>query len=391
MSSKYACLVALAIASCAAAVGPGPAEGSAEVALQFPHAGVALRIPAGFIARQVRSEFTVAEAVLTEDGQGVVSITLSAWAASAEQTPEEFSQAAFTELKGDLAVRNLEILKTTPMEVAGLPGVAERMSYAYRGRDTVAARVYFLRPLKQENRQIAYVLTVEVLSRCRERLLPVLSGVVKSISLIPVRRPCAVGVGQLGEPIVDEKLGYSMRPPRSWYARRSEVGVSMGQVDYLGGGVQGPTAQIVVARVPGEMTSDVCVDKCIAMCREQAKSEKLSVEVASRGPATLGGVVGCQFVLTEEPAIPATAPQDAQSPPAIVKVHRIVSLPVGADGKRTVYTLILACGGVDVKAAEALAEQLAGGFEFLPGVVLPTTAPAEPTSQPAQATITAEK
>jgi len=375
-------LTAVLVASSATAA--AAQEETTEAARSFPHAGIAWSLPSRFEYRRPSGAYTVAEAVLKKGGERpVVSVTLSAYPAAETATLEGLCEAAEQELRADLAVRDLEVLKKTPMEVAGQEGLANRLRYRYRGEPSVAAQVFFLRSLERRQGRITYVLTVEAPELAKERLLPTLSQVVKSISLVTVRRPVAIGVGRLGEPIVDRERGYSIRPPEGWYAQVDAMGASMGQVDYLLGGQPNPTVRLVAATAPPDMDADACAGRYIRRQVDQTGSgnEGPGARLVGRKSIEMGGLEGCQFIL-ERPAPQATT--NPQSNPAevspVLELHRAVCPAAQSGQQRTVYALILVCRDLDAKGAEAMADRIAEGFSLLKAERPGTAAASEPTS-----------
>jgi hypothetical protein len=345
----------------------------------FPHAGISLAVPQGFEYQPLHEPFNVMRAVLSKGAQAAQAVTLSAFPVAPKVTAADFADAMLAEQKQNLTIRHLKMLKQIPMPVAGIPGVAQRISYTFRGIETTAARVYFIRELAASKVRICYVLTVETDMENQVSLLPILGEVIKTVGLTAVQRPVTVAIRQLHRPMKDHKRGYIVRPPLGWYTKPGPAGLEMGQVDYLLGGIPMPTVTVTVTEVPSDATSEQCTKKCLKLALAAAAEQNLRVEVVAEGPARLGGLAGWQFALrqSQEPR-PSTGPADNQQHPVVI-VQRTVCPPAEPGREKNSYSLVLICQGADAETAMGMMEKIAGGFEFAgrPSASITASAPAK--------------
>ena len=63
----------------AAAGNTGRAEVAMGESVDFPHAGIALAMPAGYQSQTVAEPFDIARAILSENGQPIQAVTVSAF------------------------------------------------------------------------------------------------------------------------------------------------------------------------------------------------------------------------------------------------------------------------------------------------------------------------
>jgi len=383
-------LAALVWVLIAVSVGAGAvAEISMGEAVAFPHAGIALAWPERFVFRAAHEPYDVARAVLLEGGQPVLAVTVSAFPlAGRKVAADEFAEQMTAEMDANLAVRHLEVLKKTPMRVAGLEAAARLLSYTFRGEEVFAARVYWIRPLTDPEVELSYAVTVEATAKRRSELLPVLGEVIKTVRLFPLSHPSPEGIETFTEPVVDRLAGYSIRPPLGWYVQQGPGETAIGQMDYLRGGLLAVSAQVLVREHPQPITATEHIEQCIEVAAETAAKVGLDGHLVSKGPAKLAGRAGRQFVFYQAPKAqaPATCPAAGSAPasgPAagpeekgVVIVQRTVCLPAG-DEKTKSYSLVVVCQGDDVEAANAFAEKLAAGVRLLDAPA-PETLPSSP-------------
>jgi len=382
----------LLVAPWAGAQTPPPAAR----AVTYPHAGIALVLPEGFAVQPNSDPFVVLRAVRPAEGTPMQAVSLAAYSVAPKITTEAYADAIAEQLKADLAFRNLESLNKTPMPVAGLTGSAWRMRYTYRDMDTVAARLYFIRDLKNGPARICYVLTVEATPALEETLLPTLADVIKSVQFVPVQSPTDLPLDAAGPPIVDKARGYTMRPPAGWFAGRGPAGAFLGQADYRKDGQTTLMAYVLTEKAPSDADIAAATERFAERALEQARRRGLAAEVHKKGKAELDGFAGWQFVLLQKP-IPAsqptsgpseepaaeTAPAEVPAPPQeVTLVHRSVCVPVAPDASR-IYSLVLIAHDVPPEQAMAVMNGLAKGLDIL---VEPATQPtSEPASAPASA------
>lgn len=365
-------------------------------ARDYPHAGILLAVPEGFEYRALSAPYDVMSTVFKEHGRAVRGVTLTAFPVAGKGTAEEFADMKLTELKKNLAIRNLKPSKKTTMPVAGTTGAARVMSYTFRGDKTVAAQVFFFREVKNAPVRICYLLTVVSSADKQAQLLPVLGAVVKSVRLTAVRHPDVQAAGELGEPIEDAELGYSLRRPNGWYGETSPGGAAMGQIDYLMGGEPMPSVRLIVGATSGDVTtSEACSKMYLAMAKAVATQRKQDYKVTFDGAARLGALPAHQFVIVQSPKTKLPAPRSRDATESVVLVQRTACMAADDAAKPKVYMLILSGRGEETQAPMALMERIAGSFKVIVPATQPTSVPATApaprpaTSRPANKTATA--
>lgn len=368
-------------------------------AVEYPHAGIAMATPADFQPQPLTSAFDIVKVQMLEDGKPAQAVTLSAFPVGPKTTPDDFAEAKVAELRKNLAIRQFTVVKKVPMPVANLPGTALRMSYTFRGIETVGIQAYFLRELKNADTRICYLLTVVCSAKRESRLIPILGSVVRSVRLIAVHHSVIPDSPVLGDPLEDYEKGFCIRPLRGWYIGKSMLGAEMGQIDYLLGGVPMFWAQLVATDATADaMNSEACAKQYLGLTQATAAQRQQSCEVISQGPSRLGRAAAYDFVLRQsagkEPAL--TRPAGEKSPATVI-VQRTACIPRGPLELPKVYVLIVTVQGDQVKPAKDLMEALSGGFAPLgqgppaatqPAVVAPgpeTTPARPPASAPATA------
>jgi hypothetical protein len=369
--------------------------------LEFPHAGIALAVPGDFQRRQLTEPFDVLRYVLERNESPQLAVSLSAFPVGEAETAEAFGEAKLAELRKHVAIRQFKVLKTAKMPVAGVTGHAIRMSYTFGGIETTAAQLYFVREVDDPPVRICYLLTVEERER-ESQLLPVLGEVVRTVKFLPLRHPGELELAELCEPMEQHKLGFSVRPPVGWFADASPLGVSMGQADYLLGGVPVPMVRVMVGRPAPDVTVEQFVTQHLEALRETAETRNVSVKVVSSGKVQLAGREGWQFVAQQ--TSPAGPGSSGGGEPAAVIVQRSIfarpaspqgdeagSVNPGLSGRRS-YSLVCIHRGEKAERAVQIVDRVGEGFALLsdkPGnpttATAPATAPAAtlPVSQPA--------
>jgi hypothetical protein len=360
--------------------------------LEFPHAGVALAVPSDFQRRRLNEPFDVLRYVLERGGNPQMAVSLSAFPVGEGDTAEAFGEAKLAELRKHVAIRQFKLLKTARMPVAGVTGHAIRMSYTFGGIETTAAQLYFIREVADPPIRLCYLLTVEERER-ESQLLPVLGEVVRTVKFLPLRHPGELEPPELGEPLELPAMGFSVRPPVGWFADTSPLGASMGQVDYLLGGVTIPMVRVMVGRPGPGATAEQFVTQHLDALRETAEARNVSVEVVSSGEAELADRSGWQFVARQAP--PSTPASPGGREPSAVIVQRSIFAemngseaggdePVGPalSGRRS-YSLVCIDRGEKPERAVRILERVAEGFSLLADEAGNLTTATAPTSAPA--------
>lgn len=351
--------------------------------VEFPHAGIALAIPQGHRMQTVNEPFDVMRAAAFEGNQPVQAVTLSALPVSqVALSAEVLADAMIASQTNNLAIRNLQVLNTATMKVAELDGAAKLLSYSFRGEETVAATVYFVRELDLPKMRMCYVLTVEAPASRKSDVLPALGEVVKTVGLIAVRHPVDLVASQLGPVVANPQGRFSVRLPLGWYASGGATGLSMAQTDYLLGGLPTVSAHVVYSVVEAGSVQER-MDQCLEAAHRAAAARNLQVRLVSRQNVKLAGHDACQIVFEQSAKTqPASAPQSspatsqaaASLPPSVLIVQRSFCLPAAEGKKADSFSLVLVCQGASPEAATATMDKIAEGFQLAqPG---PGTAPA---------------
>ncbi|MFP4052596.1 MAG: hypothetical protein ACLFV7_01885 [Phycisphaerae bacterium] len=350
-----------------------------QEAQTYPAAGVTIAMPAKFEYHTPADRFTILRATQSSGGKVVLGVTLSAFPQDKNVSVNELADGMTAELEKSLAIRNLKVIKKTPMPVAELKGTARLLTYTFRGRKTTAARVFFLREVKEPRLQLCYVLTVEAAEGKQAALVKTLGDVIKSVKLVGLQHPREIAVESFQTAWKDYKNGFSIRPPKGWFAVQTPAGVAMGQVDYLAQPVPipSPSLSVVEMDVEAGTTASDLAGKTKEHYRAQSAKQDLVAKVVSEGEAKLAGVTGSQFVLRIAAKSAKTSTRPAKSDPFEVVIFRLVTIPA-AEGEREVasYALVYTCRNLPTEEAVAMVDKVAGTFKLLK---TPKTKPAADT------------
>jgi len=370
----------LAVSAAGAPTTPPPA-----VAMQNPvdysNAGISIAVPQGFLPKLISAPFDVMSAAVEEANRPVEAITLSAFPITDKGSAEEFAEGKMSDLQRNLAIRNLKTSKKILMSVAGADGAARLVSYSFRGTQSVAAQVYFIRDVQNNPIRICYLLTVVTTEERKSRLLPLLGAVRESIRFTPLKEPEIPAKIALEEPARDLDLGFSIRLPKGWYIDRSGAGVEAGLVNYLQGGIPMPSIKVVAAPASVDAaTSEACSKKLLAMLQSGAVRNKQETRTVSDGKTMLGDLPAWQFVLqivekpNPTPSLGGTQPGD------LIIINRTACLNV--PGKQPIaYTVTITAKAAEQLAAGKLMDAVAETFQAIGPATQPATAPA--ATQPA--------
>jgi len=348
---------------------------------EYPNAGIAIAVPEAFEHKLVSAPFDVLSAGIEEGDRPSQAVTLSAFPITDRGTAEEFAEAKMAELNRNLAIRDLKTHKKTPIPVAGAKGAARLVSYSFRGTQSVAAQVYFLRDVKGSHTRICYLLTVVTTAQKQSKLLGVLGAVIKSIRFIEVKAPEIPAEAQLEKPVKDNELGFSIRSPKGWYIDHSGAGVETGLIDYRLGGIPMPSVKIVAVPASADAaTSEACSKKFLAMAQSVAARDKQETRTLSDVKAKLGNLPGQQFVLRLIEKPNPTPSLGGRESGDVVLVHRTACLSrAGTDP--VAYVVVITAKAAECAAAEKLMDTMAATFKVLGPATQPATATA--TTQPA--------
>ncbi len=361
----------LCVAMAAAVACAGPSAG-AEVRMAkgvlYPHVGLTLGVPEGFVSRVCVEPYDAMRAVLHEGNKTVQGITVSVFPVGKTKTHAQFAEAMIADMKENLAVRQVKVLKTAEVRIAGLAGTGCRIQYAFRGVRTTAARVFFTRDVPATGGRLCYVLTIESSPKHEETLLPILDGVMKSCALSPIRRPGELTVSELNPVVEAPEHGFALCPPRGWYVAATRVGLEVAQTDYTTGGMPTATLQVTVRPTPEGGTSKGLAQRHLARATKAFPAAK----AIWQGEVDLNGRAGYQFVLHQEPqpVKPPPSSNGGSKPPAkkgaaVTLVQTVLCVP--ASGKRPgkTYDLVLLCHGGKAETARATMARIGTTFKVL--------------------------
>ena len=357
----------------AVALSCGGLSGGAEVrmgkAAVYPHVGLALGVPEGFVPRVCVEPYDAMRAVLHEGNKTVQGITVSVFPVGKAKTHAQFAEAMIGDMKENIAVRQVKVLKTAEVRIAGLAGTGCRIQYTFRGVRTTAARVFFTRDVPATGGRLCYVLTIESSPKHEESLLTVLDGVMKSCALSPIRRPSELTVSELGPVVEAAEHGFALCPPVGWYVSATRTGLEVAQTDYTVGGMPTATLQVTVRPTPEGGTS-----KGLAL-GHLARATKAFPAAAGvwQGETELSGLTGYQFVLHQEPQAakaPSSSSGSGSKPPAkkgasVTLVQTVLCVPGVGKAPGKTYDLVLLCHGGRVETARATMARIATTFKVL--------------------------
>ncbi len=407
---------AVALLVAAAAVATLAQAGRAEMAMgesvDFPHAGIALAMPAGYQSQTVGEPFDIARAIFSDAGQPVQAVTVAAFPLDDPNiSAEELADEMVTAQEQNLAIRNLEVLSQAAMTVADVPGAARFIAYDFRGEQTVAASVVCCRDLVSRGARLEYVITVEATADRKAEVLPVLGEVVKSVRLITLVRPIDIPLKPSSQMLESPDGLYALCVPHGWFAQIGEGGISLAQTDYALGGEPTVSACVLLAEVPEGESSERHGQQCIQAATRAAAEQGMETEIIAHGPAPLGAAQAQQLVIEQRLPLAASAPATAGAtseptsaavelpsgqPPATgaaapqagaveqaepnnaVIVQRSVVLPAPqAPQPAHRLSLVLVCLDARPAAAIAIMDKLAEGMVIRGAAAGPATQPSE--------------
>jgi hypothetical protein len=221
--------------------------------------------------------------------------------------------------------------------------------------------------------RIAYVLTMEVGKTEAGGLDGLFNAVTGTVKLADIKRPAGLEIDPKGPFLKDFKSRVALRLPAGWTGGRNEIGLSMGQADYMLDGIYSPAVQVVSLVVPGRITAE----ECGKMAVDRETRAGLRIEVLEKGESVLAGVKGFQFVLRKKPPLPASAPKDAKPGPGVIEIRRMICVPLeNEEGEEDEdeeeqarhYALIMTVHECEPARAKKIMDIVAGGFSVLKGL-----------------------
>jgi hypothetical protein len=368
----------------------GQASGDAQTAapamaatVEYPSAGISVAVPKDFEGEATSSMFDIMRFALASKERTTQLVSLSVYPVGEGVTADAYAERMFNDMP-TLVFRQLRLLKKVQMDdVAGQHAAARVMSYTYRGVDTRAATVYFIREIKEPKLRLFYAINVETVVQSQGSLIPTLDKVIKSIKLSDIRHP-STEIRDLQPPVIDAKNGFSIRVPRGWFVQANGDGFAMGQTDYLAGGLPGILVTAAVDDAPQDCDSQECAKKYLADLLA-TRNDKVKTEVISQGPALVGADEGYQFAVMQSAREAASAPAakiepsvaDAAKARAVV-VRRILCVKDGNNKPRS-YLISLAGADISADAGNAALDKIAQSFKLLTATTAPATSSAPAT------------
>jgi hypothetical protein len=266
------------------------------------------------------------------------------------------------------------------VKVAGVDGEVQVQTYRLHGIETTTLGLYFLRPVAGDKGQVGYVLMVEAEKKNGKLTLPILMAVMKTIELSDPVSPLAKPLEPLGEPIVSEKWGYSLRPPTWWYVSVSpgEERVNISRLDYTFTVVVPPGLSFQAADAKGRSVTQ-CTDDAIIIMGADLTRQGLTHKVVSRQVAKLVGIDAEEFVIRAVATPPANRP-DLSSWTVLI-TQRVI-----CHAGRS-YSLTCQVETDDVKVEQRLLDAVSAGLKLTAPSTRPATTSA-PTTAPAPAPVT---
>ncbi len=108
-------------------------------AVDYPHVGLTLAVPEGFQPITCVEPYDAMRTVLLDGGKAGQGITVSVFPIDKKKTHAQFAEDMIADMKENLAVRQVKILKTAQVRIAGQEGTGCRMQYLFRGMRTMCA------------------------------------------------------------------------------------------------------------------------------------------------------------------------------------------------------------------------------------------------------------
>jgi len=383
--AKSIVIVMLALPALAASAQTAPGQAlPMQNPVTYENVGITVAVPKGFQYRATAAPFDVFFTSVEEAGRPVKAVTLVAYPINQRASAEEYAEGKMAELARDVAIRNLKTARKQSLKVGGADGAVRLVSYTYRGIDSVAAQVYFIRDIANSPNRICFLLTVVTTADKKDSLVSILGAVTGSVSFSPVKEPQVPATPELAEQSIrDERLGFEIRTPKGWYVDRSGGGAEAGLVNYAQGGIPLPSVKIIAAEAPAGTSSQGASTKYLTFLKSGAVQNKQDTRTISDAAATLGELPAWQFVLQimERPSpIPSLAGKKADD---VVIVHR--TAVVAQPGDKTVaYSVTITAKAGEQAAAAKLMDVLAASFKTVGPKTQPTQ-PATPADAPAGA------
>lgn len=387
VSQWLICLICVGLAAETSPAAEPASRGAASVpvlatSMECSNAGISLAVPRGMELQTSSEQYELARWVQMEGNKPAAAVTMQAFPVTEKVQASDFADAMTQEVRKNLAISHLSVIRQEKMPIAGQEGQLRVLSYVFRGAETVAGRLYFIReatvsPAAEQpvKLRLCYVLTVEMAPARQASMQPMLSDIARSVQLTPIRRPIDQPVKELDAPIKDYRLGYSISVPRFWHYGTTPNGAEVSQTDYVLGGLPMPVLRVIVSDAGNLPSAEEVAKRAIDELRNSARANDEDVKVISQKAVTMAGLDGWQIAL-EQRADTGDATADERAPATIVQRTIIAQGTRGSLLK--VYSLRLYCQVPRMAVAEEMMEKIASGFAVLNG----PTAASSPLTRP---------
>ncbi|MBT3199752.1 MAG: hypothetical protein HN350_07530 [Phycisphaerales bacterium] len=372
--------VLLALVMCLGVSTADGAEDDTPNLVNYPHAGLSMALPEGYV-RQVAAD----PAIVMRSGKMIgrhpaQAVTLSAFCVASKTTVAGFADFSQKALESELSVRKFQALKNVPIKVAGLAGAARLWKYTYDGIPTTAARVFFIRKLKDDETHLCYVLTIEVGEKFVKTLLPTLGQIIKTIKLTDVQAPESLPTRLSDRKLSDYRGGFSVKLPEDWYGSAVKGGVSMGQKNYLMNGASSPQIAILSTKTKPDASPEAFATQAVSRYLTASTQPSSGVEVVSKGAVKVGDQDAYQYILKLTYKVSADKGEKTAKPAKVGKIEAVRVVCRRDDSGKSVraYLLTLSCLESEVKLVTPWLDAIGKGVEYLPLKGIKT----EPRPQP---------
>jgi hypothetical protein len=328
-------------------------------------AGISIALPKDLTPEPATDESSLFRLVDKAGEQTVLAVTLTVMPVKATATVDSLLRA--TDPTASLNFSNVKELRRQNLQVAGLQGRVQLLSYTCRKLDLTAVRLAMARPVGQSGMQMGYILTVEALSGHGREILPLLASMAASIGLSdPVSlRQDKVELAPMA--ISADRWGIGFRPPAYWKCQSSadQTLIVCYQMDYTVN-QPGARATLAVRQAPAGSVDEI-LQKFMDELQADVEKHKINVKVVRQGQAGMGELPGRETVI---------AHYDEQGKLTDAMDHRMVVRG------GLLYTLEVLYVGDSIDAAQRTMQTLAEGVKFSVPTAPASAAPAAPEAGP---------
>ncbi len=327
-----------------------------QKARDFAWAGISMGVPEGFKASPLTSPNQVLLGTVENPAKGdPYQVSLYAYSLGEGMSLKAFMDYMTDSLRQTPALKNMTT--DAEVEVPFYTGRALVRVFTYEmgsaENKTSMGWIAFIPEPKEKNApRIAYMLGVAMTEKQADQLLPVLVAVSKTITTAVPQCPAISAVVAKGSAIEDRQFGFSIIQPEGWAGRSTNKGYEMGQMDFARG-VISPKVEVIAQSIPASFTPKTFGEQAAA----KNAPKGFVRTILSQGPAKLDGMDGYQFVGSQKPEAGAAGTET-------ILVGRLICLDTG-NGSQMMFALVVNCGNVSPKDAEAFAETMASCFKLL--------------------------